>query len=377
MRNHPANHPAAIAFILLHAGAAHAADINLDATSISKAGSAHELTPASVVVEGADGRYTRTTASKLRFQLNARVRKGEDFSKHVAEYLPGTFRVEIYGGDSTALKRIQLAPWNPNTATAWLDGSWKTYSFEYEYQDPLIDDDAKRARSPVALCNDLLKSKSGAAREQMLNKGATLPLSKAYAWEGTFSYIARARGRTFDQPGTIRASGHFPLSIRCQNLVGPAPRTQTRTQGAPPRHGKPLSETSPIRSATLRIEPSSQVTQARPGQLCPTSLRVYATVAASREFRGRALVFGSGFLSPFTALQFNSGGNRNFIVTYPLKWANLGAPAGKASTPPGNASPLSQPVHLTLNVVDGDDKVIATSGRKTFDVVCKRLPPTR
>lgn len=369
-------HRVAIAFVLLHPGAAHAAEINLEATSISKGGTANELAPASAVVSGAEGRYTRTDAGKLRFQLNARIRKGDDFSKRVAEFTPGTFRVDAYGGDSTSLKRIKLAPWNPDGAAVWLDGSWKTYSFEYEYQDPLIDAASKRARSPVALCNDLLKSKSGAAREQMLNKGATLPLSQAYAWEGTFGYIARARGRTFDEPGTIRASGHFPLSIRCQNLVGPAPRTQAQTQGAPPRPGKPLSETSPIRSATLRIEPSSQVTQARPGQLCPTSLRVYAAIAASREFRGRALVFGSGFLSPFTALQFNSGGNRNFIVTYPLKWTNLGAPGGKANAPPGNAPPLSQPVHLTLNVVDGDDKVIATSGRKTFDVVCKRLPPS-
>ena len=371
-------HPGATAlFFLLPAGVAHAADINLEATSISKAGSASELTPASVVVEGAEGRYTRTSTAKLRFQLNARIRKGDDFNAHVAEYSPGMFGVDIHGGDSTSLKRIQLAPWNPSEASVSLDGSWKTYTFEYEYQDPLIDAASKRARSPVTLCNDLLKSRSGAAREQMLNKGATLPLPAAYAWEGTFHYIARARGRAFSEPGSIHASGNFSLSIRCQNLVGPAPRTQTHTKGAPPRQGKPLSETSPISNATLRIEPSSQVTQARPGQLCPTSLRIYAAIAARREFHGRAIVFGSGFLSPFTALQFNSGGNRNFVVTYPLKWTGPGAPGDKAGAPPGNASPLSQPVQLTLNVVDGDDKVIASSGRKTFEVACKRLPPSR
>jgi hypothetical protein len=34
-------------------------------------------------------------------------------------------------------------------------------------------------------------------------------------------------------------------------------------------------------------------------------------------------------------------------------------------------------VQLTLNVVDGDDKVIATSGRETFDVVCKQMPTSK
>lgn len=364
---------ATLAGFWLCCGAANAADINLEATSTSKAGSANALAPASVVVEGAQGRYTKTRDGKLRFQLNARVRKGGDFDRHVATYTAGTFRVDAQGGDSVALKRIQLEPWSADAATAWLGGEWKTYTFEYEYQDPLVDEAARKPRSPVALCNDLLRSKSGAAREQMLAKGATLPLAKAYAWRGTFHYTARARGRTFDEPASISASGHFPLSIRCQNLVGPAPRTESHTRGAPPRPGKPLSETSPIRNATLRIEPSSQVVQARPGQLCPTSLRVYAAVAASRAFRGRALVFGTAFLSPATPLEFNAGGNRNFIVTYPLKWTG-GAPSGKAIAG-GDTSPLSQSLHLTLNVVDGDDKVAASSGRMTFDVACKPMPP--
>lgn len=367
----------AAVFMLVNAASASAADINLEATSISKPGSSHPLAPAAVVVEGADGRYTRVSSNKLRFQLNARIRKGDDFSKHVAEFTPGTFQVEVDGGDSVALKRIRLTPWNPNAGSIFLDDAWKTYSFEYEYQDPLVNADARRSRSPVVLCNDLLKSKAGAAREQMLSQGATLPLPAAYAWTARFHYTARARGRAFAEPGSIPASGHFPLSIRCQNLVGPAPRTQTQTKGPPPRQGKPLSETSPISSVTLRVEPSSHVTQARPGQLCPSSLRVYAAVAARREFRGRALVFGSGFLSPFTPLQFDSGGNRNFIVTYPLKWTRQGAPSGKAGSPPASASPLSQTVQLTLNVVDGDDKVIATSGRETFDVVCKQMPTSK
>ncbi len=368
-------HVGAAVFMLVNAATASAADINLEATSIDKGGSAHPLAPASVVVEGADGRYTRTSTNKLRFQLNARVRKGEDFGKHVAEYTPGLFQLDARGGDSHVLKQIKLEPWKPNTAGVSLDSDWKTYTFEFEYQDPLIDEDRRRARSPVTLCNDLLKSKAGAAREQMLNKGASLPLAAAYAWQGRFHFSARARGRAFKEPGSITASGHFPLSIRCQNLVGPAPRTQTHTQGAPPRHGKPLSETSPISQATLRVEPSSQVSQPRPGQLCPDSLRVYASIAARRAFQGRALVFGSGFLSPFSTLRFDEGGNRNFVVTYPLKWTGSGAPADKAAGSPGATSALSKTVQLTLNVVDGEDKVIATSGRQTFQVVCKRMPP--
>ncbi|MET0756011.1 MAG: hypothetical protein ABWY31_07840 [Pseudoxanthomonas sp.] len=360
--------------LLMSSTAAHAADINLEATSVSKAGVTSFNVP-TIVVTGADGRYTRVTTATLRFELSARIRKGEDFDRKVASFSPGSFKVGASGSDSKTLKQVNMSLAPGQEPSASLGTDWRKLSFVFEYQDPLFDATARRARDPVLLCNDLLRSKSGAAREQMLREGASLPLSKAYLWSGRFSYFVRTRGGQFDNAGDISTSGYFPASVRCQNLTGPAPRTQSQTKGPPPRPGRPLSETSPIKSATLRIEPSSQVVQAVPGQLCPTSLRIVATVAASREFRGRALVFGSGFLSPATPMQFATAGNRNFIVTYPLKWTGLAPPKKISGGPAPPPSALSQPAHLTLNVVDGDDKVVATSGRKTFDVVCKKMPP--
>lgn len=358
---------------LFVSAAAQAADINLEVTSVSKGGVTSYNVPA-IVVTGADNRYTRIDTPTLRFELSARIRKGEHFDRKVASFNRGSFKVRAYGSDSKTFKHVRLEPAAGQEESNYLDTDWRKLSFVFEYQDPLFDAAARRARDPVLLCNDLLRSKSGASREKMLREGATLPLAKAYLWSGNFSYFVRARGSQFENGGEIRDSGYFPAIIRCQNLTGPAPRTQSHTKGPPPRVGRPLSETSPIRTAAMRMEPSSQVVQAVPGQLCPTSLRIVATVTASREFRGRALVFGSGFLSPPTPLIFNAAGNRNFIVTYPLKWTGLGPPKKIAATPPAASGPLSQPAHLTLNVVDGDDKVVATSGRKTFEIVCKTMP---
>ncbi|MET0716921.1 MAG: hypothetical protein ABWY34_00790, partial [Pseudoxanthomonas sp.] len=142
--------------LLMSSTAAHAADINLEATSVSKAGVTSFNVP-TIVVTGADGRYTRVTTATLRFELSARIRKGEDFDRKVASFSPGSFKVGASGSDSKTLKQVNMSLAPGEEPSASLGTDWRKLSFVFEYQDPLFDATARRARDPVLLCNDLLR----------------------------------------------------------------------------------------------------------------------------------------------------------------------------------------------------------------------------
>ena len=120
-----------------------------------------------------------------------------------------------------------------------------------------------------------------------------------------------------------------------------------------------------IAAAELRIEPQkiSQIGK----QLCPTQLRLYGRVEARRAFQGKAVIFGTGFLSPVTNLSYGGPGNRNIVATYPLSWAAIGGLAGSA--PSGLRS---QTISLTMNVTDLDNKVLE-SVKETVTVTCKPM----
>jgi hypothetical protein len=147
----------------------------------------------------------------------------------------------------------------------------------------------------------------------------------------------------------------------CRPLDRPRARTATRTTGATPNPGKALP--SVIAAAELRIEPA-RVTQFGM-QMCPAELKLYARIETRREFNGKAVIFGTGFISPISDLSYNGPGNRNIVATYPLSWNSIG---GLAGTSPTGAR--SQTVSLTLNVTNADNKVLEST-RETVTVTCR------
>ncbi len=248
----------------------------------------------------------------------------------------------------------------------------RRYKFTIPYADPRSGSVTGQRNSAVAACNGRLASLNGSARADFLRDGAEIKVTGAYRLKAVATYITtkkREKKGGFEQAPTItehtdEAVAMANAVIVCRPLDRPRPRTSTTTTGATPKPGKPLPPV--IAAAELRIEPA-KVTQVGT-QMCPSELRLYGRVEASRAFNGKAVIFGTGFLSPVSDLSYDGPGNRNIVATYPLSWGGSGGLAGTAPS-----GPRSQTVTLTLNVTNADNKV-QESIKETVTVTCK---PTR
>lgn len=240
----------------------------------------------------------------------------------------------------------------------------KVYKISFPYVDLKSPSVVNIRVSPVTLCNDRLAQLQGAARAAFLKEGGNLKYNDAWTANAWFNYPLATSGiRKFNsEPAPVSAV------IECLALERPKVRTQAQTQGAPGRPGNRMEPT--IKSATLRMEPAR--IERVGADLCPTQLRLYGQVVAIRSFKGSAIIFGPGFLTPITALDFGAAGTRAVLGTYPLKWGD----GGSTSLSAGRGAPRSQSVSLTMNVA-GSENNIVEQARETVTVTCKRAPPPR
>lgn len=244
----------------------------------------------------------------------------------------------------------------------------RRYKFTIPYADPRSGSVTGQRNSAVAACNGRLVSLTGPARTAFLRDGAEIKTTGGYRLKAVATYITTKKGKGGTFPEAPRITEHSDEAVAmanaviiCRPLDRPRPRTSTKTTGVPSKPGKALPPV--VAAAELRIEPT-KVTQIGT-QMCPTQLRLYGRIEARRAFKGKAVIFGTGFLSPVTALSYDGPGNRNIVATYPLSWAGIGGLAGSA---PGR--PRSQAVSLTMNVTNADNKVLE-SVKETITVTCK------
>lgn len=244
----------------------------------------------------------------------------------------------------------------------------RRYKFTIPYADPRSGSVTGQRNSAVATCNDRLASLNGPARAAFLRDGAEIKVTGAYRLMAVATYTTTKKGKGGAFPEAPRITEHTDEAVAmanavivCRSLDRPRPRTSAKTTGAPSKPGKRLP--SVVAAAELRAEPA-KITQIG-SQMCPTQLKLYGRIEASRAFKGKAVIFGSGFLSPVSILSYNGPGNRNIVATYPLSWAGVGGLAGSAPT-----GPRSQTVSLTMNVTDADNKVLE-SIKETVTVTCK------
>ena len=256
-----------------------------------------------------------------------------------------------------------------------LHAGTRRYKFTLPYADPNSVTVANQRNSPVAACNAQLEDLQGAARSSFLREGKQLRIADAYRLKAVATYTTTHKGKKHgvfgDAPRFVEVtnedSAYAGATIECRPLDRPRAHTKTTTQGAPPRPGKKMEPT--IAGVSLRIEPAAKETIDK--QICPTQLRLYGGVEASRAFHGKALFFGAHYLSPITVLNFDKAGQRSFVSTYPLKWTGIG---GLANGPA--AKPKSQTVSLKLSVANDDNKSIEHA-EQTVTISCEPIVPTR
>lgn len=249
--------------------------------------------------------------------------------------------------------------------------AWKNYQISLPYKNPRSHSVANVRISPVQRCNEHFNALSGAARANALKDGFNILLRNAYSLSATASWdlepgnSAGAFKEEYIRNFTSEASADAIL--QCLALDRPKPRTQTTTQGVDRRPGKRMEPT--LKTVKLRIEPAG--IEMVSGQRCPTSLQLYGTVTTIRAFKGAALFYGPGFLTPLTALDFDDAGTRNVRGTYPLQWSNEPRLAGAAPT-----TGRSKTLTLRFNVVNADNEVLE-SVNDTVKVTCELVaaPP--
>ncbi len=308
-----------------------------------------------IVVDSADGgRYDKVRTETIDLWVRLTLNKGTGADK-IEE-----IRISAEGAT------IKPREWTfPPTPISFSTTRWK---LSFPYVHPRSGTVGNQRNSPIDTCNARLDALSGAAKEQFRKNGARIDLVNAYAvraraitrfwWDYKNGRYTRLDSPRDYQDDDIQAK----VTVVCKPLDAPRPRTETSTQGVPGRPGKRLEPT--ISEAELRIEPVQVI--AVGGQSCPSQLRLYGRVQAIRAFSGKAVIFGAGYFSPVTALEFPKGGNRNFIATYPLRWDKLG---GLAAQPGGLKS---QTVSLTMNVTSQDNTVLKQA-QETVSVTCKAI----
>ncbi|MBB6226461.1 hypothetical protein FHS79_000618 [Polymorphobacter multimanifer] len=103
----------------------------------------------------------------------------------------------------------------------------RRYKLTIPYTDPQSPMVVNQGNSPIALCNARLSALSGAARQAFLQRGATIPVPRAY----------RIRAGILGG-GNEQVEAPVTAHVECRALGRPRPRTETSTAGAPSRPGQ-------------------------------------------------------------------------------------------------------------------------------------------
>jgi hypothetical protein len=319
----------------------------------------NDVGPSEIAVDSSDGgRYDQIRTEKIDLWFRLSLNKLTNIEPTIPFEQQHAYNV---------ISRVEILTEGVTIQATGANYSAKRYKLSFPYAHPHSGSIANQRNSPIETCNQRLDSLAGAAREEFRNKGARIELGSAYpARARGFIEFRRTAGPKAGEMAVVRTHDdniRAKVTVVCRALNVPKARTETHTRGVDPRPGQRLEPT--ISGAGLRMEPAA--IQTVNGQLCPTQLKLYGQVQAIRKFEGKAVIFGPGYFSPVTQLNYTHGGNRNIVATYPLSWDN---PGGLAAA--GAQAPRSQSVSLTMNVTTMDNKVLKQA-QETVTVTCKLI----
>lgn len=296
---------------------------------------------AEVLVDGPNknGPYTEVLTKTLEYYVSVRGDKPDKTN-----------------GDGLGFVRLETG----QNEEVSVDETWTRYKVSGSYQDPWSTAVENERSSPVKMCNDRLKQKSGSARASFLKKGETFMHNKGYGLSFRVSYMVKKV--VFYEEKIYSYQDWVPVSIRCMALDRPRASKEISTTGAPPRHGQSLESAMEV---DLRIEPAKVVKDGK--FLCPSQLKLYGRVETGFAFKGKALFVGPHYLSAVTTLNLHAKDTNTPVGTYNMNWHQMG---GFTTAP--NAEPKKQKLTFHFNVIDSNSKIVK-SAEETVEVSCKKI----
>lgn len=263
-------------------------------------------------------------------------------------------------GNNKQLDKVEISGEGRTIPATGAGLATKIYKFSFPYADPHAFSVVNQRNSPIKTCNDRLRNLSGTALETFRRDGGRIELERAYPFRASaFATWSTSRKKgIYDELDVHYGQYHDDIDVKVVIVCKPLGASFNQVV-------LPAAVMPAISAATLRIEPAQVVTV--DGQLCPSQLRLYGQVQARYKFNGKAVIFGPGFLTPVTTLNFPQGGNRNIVATYPLRWDR---PGGLATGP--SKALKSQTINLTMNVTTPENRVVEQV-KETVTVTCKAI----
>jgi len=285
-----------------------------------------------ILVHGDKNGYSKILTDKLTYHIYTKMNypkksKGPSF---------GYLRL---GGKPTAIEP------NPETTT---------YEITIPYKNPSGD-------SPVKKCNAWLKTQTGDKKEKALKEGTRINIQGAYRATANASY--KQKKGAFWNNEEAYASIDVPVGVRCIGLNAPAPRKGHSTKQ---RERETKAKHLSLYKLTLEAKPGDQ--QKINGQICPTKAYLYGKIKAYQPVEGSAVLFGPGYISPITKVDIPKDGQSTVRGTYPIDWSS----DGSSELTVDNSKPNTKKFDITFNLSNKDNKVIKSTGKKTFTVTCKK-----
>jgi len=290
-----------------------------------------EIATVEVAGKYEEGRYSRVATSTLTYVVA--VRGGWS-----------------YGGTGSQLPfELWISPWmGGHVYPEKLQEDWVKYAINRSYHDPMFAGAVNQKISPVELCNDKLEQLNGNARESFMKQGHTFVYAQAYeivAVEWNHTIIT-------DPTSDYYASIKVPARIVCQPLEAAPPATRNPTT--------PLFSTVSLRTEATQIVQMGKF-------ICPSKIKLYGRVEATRKFQGKALFVGPYYISNITPLNFPGKGARNVTGTYTMNWEQKG---GLTTAP--NTEPKKQKFTFRFNIADSGGELWG-SAEKTIEVSCRKI----
>ena len=290
-----------------------------------------------ILVHGQKGQYSKILTDNLTYYFTVRI----NYPKKAKGPSFGTIKLEN--------KFVDIAPTTETT----------TYEITMPYKNPRA---FKTGVTPIKRCNVWLDGLTGSKREKALKEGTTLKVSNAYKATANATY--KQKKVSFIEDETATATIDVPVKLKCMGLNAPAPRQNTTTRGKE-REPKGKRKVKMYKLA-LDVKPGSK--EMIEGYLCPTKAHLYGKIEAKTAIEGSAVIFGPGFISPVTKVNIPKNGQSTVRATYPIKWSS----EGKNELAADNKKPTTKKFELTFNLSNKDNKVISSTGKKSFTVTCTK-----
>ena len=289
---------------------------------------------AKIEVEGSNknGPYDRVKPGDLRYLVSVR----------------GAWN---YNGTGRPPFWIWLAPHvSGRTVSDDLTTDWVKYQVTRPYIEPQSPQAANLRVSPITLCNEILAAAKANGNSTFMRQGQHFLYADAYKIGGNV-YVTPAGAHNPNAENYVELK--VPVRIHCLPL-NPSPPPATRDKA------DPLFST-----VSLRAEPAQIVQMGK--FICPSKIKLYGRVEATRKFQGKALFVGPYYISNITPLNFPGKGARNVTGTYTMNWEKKG---GLTTAP--NTEPKKQKLTFRFNIADNGGELWG-SAEKTIEVSCRKI----